>query len=199
VLKKIAANDPTQLPRFESAKSGEVFAHMISQKNLDAFTNKATPVDNRFEMAEHVDGYVGMFNLYAAELKPEHTFDIESLELGGLILRVEVAAVTVTPEFLDAHAERKNLKSVQDGLKEMRGGYAQSAGGVAELLVAHDSVRPSQAVRFIGELKGYLPSLVAALEPDAQKKLKAQIKTAGDAEQDKDLKHALGDLLAAMK
>lgn len=194
-LSDIAAKDATQLPRYKSGTSGELFAHLIAQKNIDAMTDKAVSVDERINMAAALGDYVPVFMLYVGAIKPGRTFDAETLELGGFLLRAELAANGAVDDFVAAHPDRKG----NDGFKKMQGGFAQTAEGVIDFMMDKVNVRKSEAARFAVELKDVLPKLVVLFDPEAQAHIKAQLKEFIAKEDDKPLKAALADLLTALK
>jgi hypothetical protein len=194
-LADIAKKDPTKLPRLDSKNSGDLFAHIIAQKNLAGLTDKTVPVDTRIKMAETITAYVPIFAAYADAIKPNQTLDAETLKLGGFILRAELAAGQVVEEFIAAHPDAKD----NAGFKQARDGFAMTAGGVVEFMMDKDHIRKSEATRFAGELKGVLPDIVALFNADAQVIIKNQLKDAAAKEEDKDLKAALTDLLASLK
>ena len=152
-LEAIAKGDVTKLPRFNSKNSGELFAHITSQKNLELFGDKTVPVETRAEKTRTIVSYLPVFVVYANAIKPDQTFDAETLELGGFILRAELAAAQVITELKAAH----NIVDDNEGFKATRAGYAQTVGGVLEFMMDHANIRTSETVRFIAKLKEFLP------------------------------------------
>jgi hypothetical protein len=193
-LEAIIKGDSTKLPRYKSKNSGEMFAHIVAQKNLDVYGDKTVSVDMRAQKAGLLGDYVPMFALYGNAIKPEHTFDSEALELGGFVLRAELEAARVVDEFKTAHG----MKEDNAGFKQARAGFAQTIGGVFEVMMDHASIRTSETTRFVGELKEFLPKLVAELTPEAQQQFKAKLKEYAGNEADKELKEALTGLLAGL-
>jgi hypothetical protein len=199
VLEELGAKDVTQLPRYNSENSGVLFAHIIAQENLSSFTDNNVPVDTRMKLVNDAPAYLPVFVLYVHAATAEQTFDTEMLELGGFILRVEMAEAAVFDEFVAAHPEKKDETRTTRGLKQMRDSIAQTASGLIELMMDRTCVRTSEATRFAQELKYVLPKCAAALLPEAQDHLKSQLKQAAANEQDTGLKTALTELLAAMR
>ena len=117
-------------------------------------------------MVGNIPGYLGLFVMYANATRPDATFDSEILELSGFILRLEIACASVGDEYFKAKPELKDNAKTVAGLEQMRKGYGETAGGVIQFL-SDASVRPAEAVRFVGELKGLLPKLSPEMTPEA--------------------------------
>ena len=146
------------------------------QKNLDIYGDKTVSVDLRAQKAGLLGDYVPIFVLYGNAIKPENTFDSEALELGGFVLRAELEAARVVDEFKAAH----DMKEDNAGFKQVFAGFAQTIGGVFEVMMDHASIRTSETTRFVGELKEFLPKLVAELTPEAQQQFKAKLIMRGE-------------------
>ena len=183
-LSAIARADPTKLPRFGSRQSGELFAHIISRKNLDLLSDKAIPIDTRIDNDWVMDACAPILDIYAHADKPDRVFDVEQLELSGHIMRAQLAAAVAMNEFNAAH----NKKDQGPGMKQVRTQFATCATMTLNFMMNHASVRTAEAVRFTGQLKEFLPRLQAELLPEAQQQLKARLKKFADDEADKELK-----------
>ena len=157
VLEDMAAKDVTQLPRYNSKASGVLFAHIIAQENLYGFANKDIPVDTRIKLVNDAAAYLPLFVLYTHSVSTERTFDAEMLELGGFILRMEMAESGVFGEFMAAHPEKKDDARTQAGFVQMRDSVERTAGALLDLMMDRTYVRTAEATRFARELNDNLP------------------------------------------
>jgi hypothetical protein len=193
-LSAIARTDPTQLPRFGSKRSGELFAHIISRKILDLLSDKAVPIDTRIDNDWVMDACGPILDIYDRAGKPDRVFDVEQLELSGHIMRAQLAAAIAMNEFNAAHKKEEG-----PGMKQIRTQFATCATMTLNFMMNHASVRTTEAVRFAGQLKEFLPKLQGELLPEAQQQLKARLKKFAEGEGDKELKKALSELVLALK
>jgi hypothetical protein len=91
-LQALATTHPEQLPRFQSAKSGSVFARLVARENLNSYRARSVPLEARLPVAiQHLESTNAIFKLYFSAFLAKKVEDAEIIELYGALLCIRLA------------------------------------------------------------------------------------------------------------
>jgi hypothetical protein len=129
VLTTLAEKDPGLLPRYQSERSGEVFARLVAvEQNLAVSKNKTLPVGPRIDnYADYLKSANKIAKLYASAFIARKLEGAEMIEFLGALLRIEVIAWPLVDEYFlsldkkdggrkDRMAEREQMKQGLAGM-----------------------------------------------------------------------------------
>ncbi len=86
VLETIAGNEPSQLPRYNSKQSGEVFARITSRTNLEFYRERSIPIDLRVSQAAmYLRSLAQITEVYFAGYRKKTTGDSEFVDLSEFV------------------------------------------------------------------------------------------------------------------
>jgi hypothetical protein len=89
-----------QLPRLGSGSSGEVFAHMISPRNLEQYENASSPLENRtHSVSHHCQAVSRVLERYREFARNDASLKLELVELLG----AQYDAMTVCLKLVDEY------------------------------------------------------------------------------------------------
>jgi hypothetical protein len=196
VLTSLATTDAGLLPRYQSPKSGEVFARLTDKANLTLLRDRKRSFEERFKA---VDGMIGGLSAIMKAYPRGYAAGIvdENYELLGFELRSFVATTDLIHEFYPTIPPEDPKRAVRiGGVARIR--RATAIGIYAASWTFKEPIaRPSaaQKLRVVGFLKETVPRLMHELPVEWQKKLTDRFKTIRDQETDKDLQAALDGLI----
>ncbi|HEX5064456.1 MAG TPA: hypothetical protein VFV99_34005 [Kofleriaceae bacterium] len=167
VLERVSKDHRERLPRYRGAKSGAVFAKLVTELPEDATQSIG---DKFIAHANRVDALNQISKLYmlnAMAVPPR-----EWIELMGAILREAVVLTQTSEPFLASFGpddpKRENRLA---GLARMKEGYGQMLLG--SFLVADDKRVPeADKIALVQYATAALPVLLPASTPDAQSKIR---------------------------
>src|SRR5262249_40100884 len=154
-------------PRYQSERSGPVFARMTSPQNLEFLSNRTVPLDYR--LSQGLDSWMAsnrIFKLYAAAALKNTMGDSELIECLGFQLRASALWLDLVEEFLPTmNPKEPDYKDRMKGLEQMRQGLAGvMASGLVTLTERH-FYRSSELVRLVGYMKETYPRIITSLPP----------------------------------
>jgi len=200
VLQEIVKTDATQLPRYNSAKSGVVFDRLTARENLPRIGDKQMAADTRLaEAANIMQTCIPTFLAYATPGKGLAVFDEEALKLGVFLLRAELVASLLADEVQQGDPDFAKDAKRMEGANQIKSGMATTAGGLIEMIADHKTVRGDVAVRSLAELKDLLPRACAHMLVEGRKNVKDQLTAAIAGETDAARKTAFEATLGALE
>ena len=174
VLTDLAAGNPAALPRYQSVKSGAVFARLVARNNLDLYANATFPLEARYQSSlAHLQGLVKLLNLYSAAGDANLTGDSELLEL--MIAQVRLAVVIHSlAEQVVAGLDPNDPSAA--ALPRMQAGSEKIVDGCLVTLTERNAYRTSELKRFAGMLQESLPALMPHLSSAGREKILARLR-----------------------
>lgn len=193
VLKSLATNDATQLPRYASPTSGAVFARIVSLDNLKLYRSKTLADPQRVTTAGTLlQNFSQMMVIYGSVSNPKHAFDSELVELFRYTLEV---CRDIMP-LVEAQAESIPLNDPDretrlKGREQVREGVASIVSGCLRAITDKANYRASELVRLADTLEQTLPGIIPFLPPSVQQELPIRIQRMVEQEADPGLKQRL--------
>lgn len=163
-LTAIAQKDPSQLPRYQSPRSGEVFARLAADENLTIYRDRSLAIEERLPDAlTYLQAGNEVFALFLGAFDKDSVGDNEVVDLADAQFRATVVITALVKELLPA-LDKNDPTYVErlKGLKTMKSGLATMVEGVLEMLVDSD-LGPSARTRMLGQLQQTLPSIIPEL------------------------------------
>jgi hypothetical protein len=179
VLTKIAKRDPRELPRYESTKSGKVFARITSDENLDSIRKKSWPVSVRTGFAlQYLHAAASIGKLYGAAAIEQKAASEETTEILGLTLRIAVVLKDLSDEVLPTLDQNDPTYAVRvKGLKQMTAGLGPVLQGLMTQALTTKKLKPETRTRMLEYLDKTLPTLVKVLPTKAREDVRVKLKT----------------------
>ncbi len=171
VLKQIADENPLRLPRFQSPKSGEIFARMIAAENSNPLKDPSLSVQKKMEIVVPLlTANAEILKLYGLAQARGITFDSEFVELIGTNFDLFEITLTVIEEFIPTLDPNDPTYSVRmGGLRKMRSGLVTSISGCLQIVTESDEYRLTERQKLVVYLRRSLPGILPHLD-DAQRK-----------------------------
>jgi hypothetical protein len=121
-LELIAADNPAQLPRLNSKRSGEMFARFIATENYEHLRSSADPILGRMrQLDEYVACVIKMAQTYIKTTKQQNFAADEVVELDGVRLRMVKLALELFDHFFATLSlTQQNSTSGQNGVDRIR-------------------------------------------------------------------------------
>ena len=168
VLRDVAAVDPHGLPRHGSARSGDVFARMVSAENLHLLRDPHLAPSARVEIggAQH-DAIQQILLVYLEPAERYVIFDEELARVIGLYLQSSLMLWPLLEGVLELPAEPEETARRQGALDDVRSSFGQIVVGACVAL-RDFNFRPSARRALAGHLAVLLPQLVPAISPAAR-------------------------------
>jgi hypothetical protein len=201
LLDSIRRADITQLPRFESARSGPVFAWMTSPENFvppgDSMVTRELLYAWMLSLTQHSPK---ILMTYASSNEKGAILDDELSELTGHVLLVMRRLIEVMMDLLE---ERGGLEVLDDpdnaGIRQMREGLHQSLVGSVQMLGETKQMREASRLRLARHLLEQVPALLPFLSPQAKVDLRNQFTTALAKKGNAGVKKVLAPLTAKLE
>ena len=201
-LTDLAKEHPEQLPRYQSKRSGELFARLTAIKNMDLYLLKATPLDQRFLPANEYFKETNNLMLLYLNAYAQHgaVADADLSEMLTALMRsasvmtklYQELIPTITSADPDYKVRMKGLAQVKEGLATMINGAVQS---LSERQTYRPSVRRQMAIQLIDSIPVILPMLPKEIQTETLKQFDEMISD----EQLKDIRPALKKLESAVR
>lgn len=162
--------DQANLPRYESERSGTVFARITSPQNLELFQNRSLPLEGRMPMAlAYGDASNQILKLYLAAFIRHRVTDSEMVELLGSQLRMSVVNVDLANELfptLDTNDPAYPIRL--QGFEQMKRGLASVVIGALDTLIDRQTYRQTELARLANYIRETFPIIVPFLPPSAR-------------------------------
>jgi hypothetical protein len=201
VLTSIANEDPRQLPRYRSERSGEVFARIISPENLSIFQNGTLPLQTRLSLvSRHIAGLSQISKLYLKGLVERATDGREGVELLGAVLRSAAVMVATVDEFLPTlDRNDPSYKTRMAGFEKMKKGMAEVVAGALQTLTERETYRTEDLIRAASLMKETFPQILAKVPPGSRLETLVRLENMAKDSDLKDLEPAIRELLDVVK
>lgn len=178
VLSAIAQQDPRQLPRYRSERSGAILARLTAPENLECYRDRSAPIDVRLPRAlAYLESANVIYKLYVAASLRRAASGSELAETLGGALRTTVIAFELVEEFLPTlpkddpkHAAR------MAGLEQMKQGFGLLVTAGLLALTEKDVYSAAERVRLIGYMKETVPMIVRRLSRAARTETLARLR-----------------------
>lgn len=189
------------LPKYQSERSGEVFARMTSVKNLELLRNKSQPVDTRFTQAvEYYDASSRLLKLYLTAYVKKGVKENDLFELIGARLRLAVVILDLGDEFVASlKQDDPNYQSRLQGLEGMKQGLASVVSGSIQTLKARGKTPVEDIAKLVGSMQETFPRIVPQLPLDARVETLVEVTRLRDDPEMQDLKSKLQELHSTVK
>ncbi len=197
VLQVIALADATQLPRYGSPISGDVFARIVSLDNLKLSRDRTVSQALRLQAASLILMNMSQVTMiYASATTTEKVFDSESVELLRFTLETchDIGQLT---EAVLASAPTNN-ENRKKGLDQVGEGLAQVVNGSLITLTEKKAYRTSELIRLAQTIETTLPTMMALLPAGTQQEIPVRMKRLIEQESDAELKEQLARVAAAL-
>ena len=169
VLASLANKGYRQLPRYQSERSGEVFARLTSPQNLNLFRNRSLPLEARLPQSlSYFQAGGQIFKLYLSAFLKKDVRDSELVELMGAQFRSTAVVLEIVDEFLTTLKKDDPKYQVRmQGLEQMKQGLASIVAGGLQTLTERESYRGNELARLVGYMQETFPMIVPRLLPGA--------------------------------
>lgn len=165
VFASLAQKGYRQLPRYQSKRSGEIFARLTSPQNLDLFRNRSLPLDARLPQSlSYLQASNQIFKLYLSAFLKKEVRDSELVELLGTQFRATAVVLELVDEFLPTIKKDDPKYEVRmQGLEQMKRGLAGVVAGGLQTITERESYRGSELARLVGFMQETFPLIVSRL------------------------------------
>ncbi len=193
VLKPVAKEDATRLPRRESAVSGDVFHRFVDPGNLTLGRSVTMDAQMRLQTDAGVMVGVGKLTLlYAGAYKGGLSFDEELVELMVYTLLVSREVIPLADDIVAKIPRDAPDRAVRlEGRDKMSAGLATIVSGCLDSLGAADGFRPAERLRLARALQEHLPALRPHMPAGARQELGVRLRRMAEAETDPAVKEVL--------
>lgn len=170
IFASLAHKGYQQLPRYQSERSGEIFARLTSPQNLNLFRNRSLPLDARLPQSlSYLQASNQILKLYLSAFLKKEVRDSELVELIGAQFRATVVVFELVEEFLPTLKKDDPKYQVRmQGLEQMKRGLASVVAGGLQTITERKSYRGSELARLVGYMQETFPLIVSRLPLDAR-------------------------------
>ena len=195
VLEEI--NDPTTLPRYQSAVSGAMFARMVSSENYARIHLETISRQTRFyDASEMLRGLSRILLVYNTATNSRRLFDSEEVELFRFILEVSHDFVQFVNE--GGASAGQAADSLPIDRDQLRKGLTSILSGDLRVFTEKNLFRPTELLRHADTLTRMFPDLFPFLSANSQLELKVRLDELIKGETDPKLKDRLIKLAAVL-
>jgi hypothetical protein len=195
VLQGVSQKDSRQLPRYQSERSGEVFARLIGSPP-PLLQDRSQPVSLRVPKGlEMYDATNRLFKMYVTAHLLQLTGGSEVVEVYGAVLRRTTLMIDLVSEFvrtLDKNDPKYPVR--MEGLEKWRRALAEIIDGGLIMLTEKYKYRVSERVRLASHMRETFSSIVPELTPGIRTELLARLERMTADPELQDLQPGLNDL-----
>lgn len=179
VLTEIANRDARELPRHQSPKSGQVFARITADDNLDGLRKKSFPVTIRTGFAlQFLHAAASIGKLYGTLAVEEGAASEETTELIGLTLRIATVLKGLSDEVLPTLDKNDPTSAARlKGLTQLTTALGPVLQGALNQALASKKLKPETRTRMLKYMEQTLPDLVKVIPPKAREEVLAKLKS----------------------
>lgn len=174
---KVVDSKLGQLPRYQSEKSGEVFARMVNLENLAFNRNSAVAIHLRIGNAANQFVAVGqLYQQYVIAHMNRATGDSEVVEITGLFLRFIPMQFELMDEFMLTVDKNSPMYPTRLAARQrIISGAAMFVAGTINSLTEFKLYRVSELQRQIGYMKEMFPKILPRLSDNARFETKVRL------------------------
>ena len=176
-LAALAQKEPQSLPRYQSERSGPVFARITAAENLAPFMDRSQPIGRRLVQANEFGGAANnIAKLYLEAGQRGFVGGSDMAEFLAMGLRNSVALIRLAREFIPTiqKADPKYLARMQ-GVATMRRGLATTFAGALMTLTERPPYSAKDLRRFLAAMQETLPLLAQELVPEHRREVVARL------------------------
>lgn len=196
-LSEIAQKDPAQLPRYQSERSGPLFARLTAYDNMDSLESLQLAPLAQVQTAGAMLGPASqILMLYLQAHSTSNSFATEMIELQAFTLHAAVAVL----EAMDSvpRSEVRNRDAFESGLAQMQSGFGKMVSGALATLSEREVYSDEDRTRFLGRLMQDLPRLLPLLQPLTRREVPVRIDELLANERSPQVKRELESLRSAV-
>ena len=200
-LEKLAEKDFQQLPRYESNRSGKVFARMTSADNLEQIKQSTLHLKVRLQQGlAFLLSYRQLLQLYLSAFAKKAVSDFELVEIEGATLRV-IALVLQTAEELLAtiNKDDPSYEQHREDLQRMRRGAAEIVAGCLQCFTDRQDFHPATLANLVVHLRATLPAIAPRLPPRSKDECLTKLRMLAKEPNLKDSLPGLEELYASVE
>ncbi len=196
ILESFGQQKYRQLPRYQSKRSGEVFARLTSPANLELFRNDGLPLESRLgDALSFYQAHNQILMLYLAAFEKGDARATELVELLGSTLRMTVVMIELVDQLIPTlNKDDPSYPVRMQGLDRMRGGLATVVSRNLDSLSERSAYRVGELRRLIGYMQKTLPKIVPALPAASRAETLVRLKNLVDDPEMIDLRADLEEL-----
>lgn len=201
VLAAITAESAICLPRFESTRSGAIFARIVSPENLSPILDEKIPLASR--RANALKYYLAssrFYDIYFDAYAKHAVTGRELVEMMGLEFRALGATIKLANEFIQTLNKKDPMYQARIAAHEKA--KRSGAALVMEGLSLFDKVyqlRDSEKARLVECAEEILPSLLLRLAPESRSKILERLEKIAENSDSQNLRSGLARLIAAVR
>jgi hypothetical protein len=167
-LERLAKTDPEKLPRFESSRSGKLFARMAMKEDSYPFQDESLSLETRMpDSLLMMDSLKGIAYVYA--VGSQHgKYSNEVIELSGSELKIMTIVIKMVNEFIPRLDKNDPTYPVRmNGVQKMKNGLMIMAEGSIQMLSEREAYRKSELQRLLKYMQETFPAILSAISPEA--------------------------------
>jgi len=176
-LAALAQKEPQSLPRYQSKRSGQVFARITAAENLAPFRDQSPPIRPRLAQAiEFGRAANNIMKLYAEAFQRGFVGGSDMAELLAMDLRNAVALTRLARELIPTiQKDDPKYLARMEGLAIMRRGLATTFSGVLITLTERPPYSAQDLRRLLATMQETLPLLAQELVPEHRRVVVARL------------------------
>lgn len=177
VFAEIASDDAGKLPRYDSDRSGEVFARMLDKTNLEHYGDPSLPVEQRLrDCGIYIHASNEIAELYLESHRQGDSEGSEFIEMMGSQLRVAVVLLRLADEVQQRFGESDSAALTQVTGKAKAAAAGMFAGSL-EMLPEGQTYQTSVLKRLIRCLQETAPEILPRLSAEVQTETLNRLRT----------------------
>lgn len=190
-----------RLPRYQSERSGEVFARITSPQNLEMIVDPGYSFGTRARHAALIfESHAGILRLYTDGFPQNQVRDSELVELFGSGLRQMVATLKILEHSMPMIDKGDpTSESRMNQVNRSKETVAHFVMTTIFTLREVDDFRVGERLRLIGHMRETLPVIVPQLSPSSRAEAMQTLEAMQSDPKLKDLQPQLGELTAKLK
>lgn len=178
-LAAIAQDGARRLPRYRGARSGEVFARLTTDENLEFYRNRSVPLEQRMgEGLNYMQAVKQLLVLYLSAINQESIGAGEIVEVLGAQLRMSVVMFGLVDEFFPTLNKTAPDYGVRmDGLKGMKSAMALVVSAGLQTLTESQTYQTEDLKRLAGYLQDTLPDILPELSEGSRRETLVRLRS----------------------
>jgi hypothetical protein len=169
-LEPMATTSPEQLPRFQSDRSGRMFARIVARDNLEFYRSRDLPLGSRMQLSlDYMTALNGICKAYLSAFVSKKATEDDVMELMGACLRGAQAQTDLVDEFIPTLSKDDPRYSTRmAGLDQWRSGLASCVSGVLSTMTEDQGFSSNARSKLVAYSRETLPTLVPKLSPPSR-------------------------------
>jgi hypothetical protein len=200
LLGEIKADGGLALPRLRDDPSGGVFARMVDPANLRMIDDEKVPFEQRFADAMGTLSAINStLTVYLVAKDERQPFGAEFIELVLFEMRVIERVTALTDIFVAKLSDAQRAEPArQEGLAQMRSGFAQVVVGAFTMLGETKQYSPEELRGFAARLPDRLAGIWSFLPPATQSEFRLKAGDLARSHADAEIRKSMERLVKAL-